>query len=283
MQAPRKARSSSRRSTGSSESRRRYSCMATRTVRSGIGAGGVGLRRGLGSFSHRSARLYDTSAFTNAFGVKFDLRRTRKSSGRAPGFEDAGLRAFAAPLRPRHESHLHHKSDCGFPISARRVDSDIHFSGCFLHYAGYQRPDRRPGARPARRIGPEPRGARRPLQRQPLDDLAGGARRDQPHRGGPRKDRHRRSACTLASLFDDGDAPRQSRSRAPPIAPPGRIRSRDTCAGTSRHRTSPRPFASSKWHFRPARGCPTNPARATRRWRSRSGCAKARSKSPSAR
>ena len=54
----------------------------------GIGATGIGLRRSLGASVISRPRLYETSAFTNAFRVNFDLRRTRKSGRSEPGSRD---------------------------------------------------------------------------------------------------------------------------------------------------------------------------------------------------
>ena len=91
-----------------------------------------------------------------------------------------------------------------------------------------------------------------PLRRQPLDDLADRARREQPHRRAcwsrlaTGLERAARVACSTAPAPDR--RPRRAPGRPAVVA---RSRSRATCGATSRRAASPRRSRSSRSSFPP--------------------------------
>ena len=194
MQAPRNARSSSRRSTGRTESRRRYSCMATRTVRR-ASARAESVFEGVWGASVISRQDYTKQALspTNSAPI-FDLRRTRKSHSARPRFEDRSHRnlcAVAASTRIAFAPQTG-RGFAGVSSAAPRIDLSRPLYWMFHPLCRISMPGSPAGCAHLRAdsaLSLEALGA--PLRRQPLDDLAGRARRDQPHRGGARKDRHR--------------------------------------------------------------------------------------------
>ena len=148
-----------------------------------------------------------------------------------------------AAWRPTHESHLHHSRGAGFPgvkrASARRIDA---ISSLVDVSSTMQDINARIAARVrrvARGLGAEPRSARQPLLRQPLDVLARRAWRDQPHGRGARKDRHGPRLHPRLAVRR-----RRRAGRIPCRAPPIAASWKDPQSGYVRRNISPPNFPS---------------------------------------
>src|SRR6476469_10274069 len=109
MHAPRNARSSSMRSTGMIESRRMYSCMATRTARraSELGEGVLGASV-IGPQDYTKQALSPTTLAPYSTCVAREIESEKAVSM-------TSVIEICAPWRRGYESHLHHKLEAGFP------------------------------------------------------------------------------------------------------------------------------------------------------------------------
>ena len=109
-----------------------------------------------------------------------------------------------------------------------------------------------------------PRGAGRSQRREPLDDLADRARRNERHRGRAGEARGRLQHHPGSPVRAAG----RERRPAGTQGGPGRLarsRLRATCAATCRRAARSRRSRSSRWTFPPAPTSPTRPAAASRR------------------